>query len=203
VAVALDVAALAADDEDDRVLVERVRQLPRGRRLAVEEAAFAELSRLTVDVDDNLAAVDEVQLVLCVVVVQEAVEAGLVACAFARPSRQRGAHLTEVWRRRARWGRNRAHAEQAARSRRAGAGRAARRVPALYREILAEQPSMLADASQAYSGFAILPLEPRWTRAPGAPFLDPARRSGQEARDPGAVGARSGGNRPAAGLLGA
>ena len=43
-AVALDVAVLAADDEDDRVFVERIRELARRRRLAVEEAAFAELA---------------------------------------------------------------------------------------------------------------------------------------------------------------
>src|SRR5712691_13417152 len=74
-AVALDVAVLAADDEDDRVLLERIRELARRRRLAVEEAARAELAGLTLDLDDYLPAVDEVQLVLLVVVVLEALVA--------------------------------------------------------------------------------------------------------------------------------
>ena len=69
VAVALDVAALAADDEDDRVLVARVRDAPRRRRARVEEPALAELARLAADVDADLPAVDEVELVLRVVVV--------------------------------------------------------------------------------------------------------------------------------------
>ena len=78
VAVALDVAVLAADDEDDRLLVERVRELARRRRLGVEEAALAELARLAVDLDPHAAAVDEVQLVLRVVVVLEALVAGRI-----------------------------------------------------------------------------------------------------------------------------
>ena len=47
--VALDVAALAADDEDDRVLVEGVRELARRCRLGVEEPALAEVARLALD----------------------------------------------------------------------------------------------------------------------------------------------------------
>src|SRR3974390_1999606 len=68
-AVALDVAAVAADDEDDRVLVSRVRDPPRLGRRRVEEPALAELARLAADVDADLPAMDEVQLVLRVVVV--------------------------------------------------------------------------------------------------------------------------------------
>src|SRR5206468_7678567 len=66
-AVALDVAALAADDEDDRVGVERVRDPAVRRRAGVEEAALFEVARLALDLDADLAAVDEVQLVLRVV----------------------------------------------------------------------------------------------------------------------------------------
>ena len=44
VAVAFDVAALAADDEDDRVLVARVRDAPRLGRGDVEQPALAELA---------------------------------------------------------------------------------------------------------------------------------------------------------------
>ena len=69
VTVALDVAALAADDEDDRVLVARVRDAPRSGRARVEEPALAELARLAVDVDPDAAPVHEVELVLRVVVV--------------------------------------------------------------------------------------------------------------------------------------
>jgi len=78
VAVALDVAVLAADDEDDCVFVERIRELARRRRLAVEEPAFAELAGLAVDLYEHLAAMDEVQLVLRVVVVEDAVVAGRI-----------------------------------------------------------------------------------------------------------------------------
>jgi hypothetical protein len=74
VAVALDVAALAADDVDDRLLVERVRHTARGRGLGVEEPALAELPRLPRHVDPDAAAVDEVELVLEIVVVVEALE---------------------------------------------------------------------------------------------------------------------------------
>src|SRR6185437_4857413 len=72
VAVALDVAAPAADDEDDRVLVPDVRDSPRSRRARVEEPALAELARLAVDVHADLPTVDEVELVLRVVVVLRA-----------------------------------------------------------------------------------------------------------------------------------
>ena len=75
-AVALDIAAFAADDEDDCVIIERIRQLARRRRLAVEEPACLEIPRLAPDVDPDLSAVDEVELVLRVVVVVEAVIAG-------------------------------------------------------------------------------------------------------------------------------
>src|SRR5882757_5958248 len=76
--VALDVAVLAADDEDDRVLLERIRELARRCRLAMEEAARAELAGLALDLDDHRPAVDEVELVLLVVVVLEALVAGRV-----------------------------------------------------------------------------------------------------------------------------
>ena len=65
--VPLDVAALAADDEDDRVVVARVRDAPRRRRAAVEEAALVELARLAADVDPDAPPVHEVELVLRVV----------------------------------------------------------------------------------------------------------------------------------------
>src|SRR5205085_891643 len=64
VAVALDVAALAADDEDDRVLLARVRDPPRRRRSSVEQPTLAELARLAADVDADPSTVDEVELVL-------------------------------------------------------------------------------------------------------------------------------------------
>src|SRR5207302_934505 len=78
VAVALDVAVLAADDEEDSVLLEWVRDLAGRRRLAVEEPAFSELTCLTVDLYEDLAAMDEVQLVLRVVIVVEPLVAGRV-----------------------------------------------------------------------------------------------------------------------------
>jgi len=51
VTVALDVAALAADDEDDRVLVARVREPAVRGRGGVKEAARAELAAFASDVD--------------------------------------------------------------------------------------------------------------------------------------------------------
>src|SRR5437868_710094 len=69
--VALDVAALAADDEDHRFLVEGIRDLARRRRLGVEEPARAEVAGLALDLDAHRAAVDEVELVLRVVVMGE------------------------------------------------------------------------------------------------------------------------------------
>jgi hypothetical protein len=75
VTVTLDVPALAADDEDDGVLVERVRELAVRRRGRVEEPALPEVARLALDLDADLAAVHEVELVLRVVVVREALVA--------------------------------------------------------------------------------------------------------------------------------
>src|SRR6185312_2308786 len=72
VAVSLDIAVFAADDEEDSVVVERVRDLARRGRLAVEEPAWPELARLALDLDDDLAAVHEVELVLAIVVMHEA-----------------------------------------------------------------------------------------------------------------------------------
>ncbi len=75
-AVALDVTVLAADDEDDRLLLERVRDAAAASSPRVEQAALAELAALAVDVDPDAAAVDEVELVLGVVVVRESLVAG-------------------------------------------------------------------------------------------------------------------------------
>src|SRR4051794_6893324 len=72
--VAGDVAVLAADDEHDQVVVADVRNLPRGRRLDVAQAARAELPYLAVDLEPCRARVDEVELVLHIVVVEEALE---------------------------------------------------------------------------------------------------------------------------------
>ena len=68
-AVALDVAALAADDEDDEIVVGAVRDQSLRRRLDVHEAALADLVLVAVERERRGAAVDEVQLVLSVVVV--------------------------------------------------------------------------------------------------------------------------------------
>src|SRR5262249_18551447 len=75
-AVALDVAALAADDEHDQVVVAGVRELARGRRLDVAQAAGAELAHLSIHLEPRRALVDEVELVLDVVVVLETLEPG-------------------------------------------------------------------------------------------------------------------------------
>src|SRR5579875_1606608 len=74
--VALDVAALAADDEQHEVVVARVRELARRRGLDVDEAARPELPHFAADLEARRPAVDEVELVLGVVVVLEAVPAG-------------------------------------------------------------------------------------------------------------------------------
>src|SRR5207237_4923938 len=71
--VALDVAVLAADDEQHQVVVAGVGDLSPGGRLDVHESAGPELARLAVDLDARPSAVDEVELVLQVVVVVEAV----------------------------------------------------------------------------------------------------------------------------------
>src|SRR5438094_896394 len=70
--VALDVAVLAADDEHDQLLVADVRDLARRRRLDVADPARSEGPLLAVDLELRRAAVDEVELVLGVVVVEEA-----------------------------------------------------------------------------------------------------------------------------------
>jgi hypothetical protein len=52
VSVALDVAALAADDEQHEILgIACVRHEPRRRRLDVEQTALAELLHLVTDLD--------------------------------------------------------------------------------------------------------------------------------------------------------
>jgi hypothetical protein len=70
VAVALDVAALAADDEETRSSSVSVRDCARRRRLDVHEPALGDLvhPRLSI-VEARRAAVDEVELVLLIVVV--------------------------------------------------------------------------------------------------------------------------------------
>src|SRR6478736_2977471 len=76
IAVALDVTTLTADDEDDEILlVARVRELTGSRRLDVAEPAGAELANLAADVEPGCAAVDEVELVLRVVEVVDALGA--------------------------------------------------------------------------------------------------------------------------------
>src|SRR5207244_4782434 len=68
---------LPADDEQDEILAAGgVRDLAGSRRLDVEEPARAELAHLALDFDARPAAVHEVELVLEVVVVAEALEAG-------------------------------------------------------------------------------------------------------------------------------
>src|SRR5215472_8153202 len=75
-AVALDVAALAADDEHDQVVVAGVRELARRRRLDMAQAAGAELAHLPIDLEPRRALVHEVELVLDVVIVLEALVSG-------------------------------------------------------------------------------------------------------------------------------
>src|SRR5438067_11294051 len=67
VAVALNVAGLCTDDQQDEVVVAGVRHLARRRRLDVHQRAGAELAHLAADLDAGRPAVDEVQLVLRVV----------------------------------------------------------------------------------------------------------------------------------------
>src|SRR5438034_727258 len=70
VAVALHVAALAADDEQHEILrVARVRHAPRRGRLDVAESTCLEDALLALDFDAGRPGVDEVELVLRVVVV--------------------------------------------------------------------------------------------------------------------------------------
>ena len=82
VTVPLDVAALAADDEDDRVLVARIRDAPRSRRAAWKSPPSLELARLAADVDPDAPLVHEVELVLRVVEVL-----GPLVCGRDRRSR--------------------------------------------------------------------------------------------------------------------
>jgi DNA helicase-2/ATP-dependent DNA helicase PcrA len=71
-----DVAVLGADhDQDELLRVRRVRPPPRRRRLDVDEPARGHLVRLVLGLEPPGAAVDEVQLVLLVVVVEEALPA--------------------------------------------------------------------------------------------------------------------------------
>ena len=76
VAVAADVAVLRPDDEQDEVLVADARDAPRRRRLHVHDPARAELERVPGDVEARASAVDEVELVLLVVEVGAADDAG-------------------------------------------------------------------------------------------------------------------------------
>ncbi len=70
-AVAADVASLAADDEHDEIVGTAVRDAARGRRGDVQEAARAEQALLALDLHPCGPGVDEVELVLLVVVVEE------------------------------------------------------------------------------------------------------------------------------------
>ena len=74
--VASHVATLGADDEQHEVVVAGVRDPSRRRRPDVEDAAGAELARLVTDLDARRARVDEVELVLLVVVMVEALVSG-------------------------------------------------------------------------------------------------------------------------------
>src|SRR5436309_415591 len=75
-AVALDVTALAADHEQHEVLaLGRIRDAPWRGRFGVEEPARPELANLAFHLDLRTAAVHEVELVLGVVVVTEALHA--------------------------------------------------------------------------------------------------------------------------------
>src|SRR5207248_7302587 len=73
VTVALDVAVLAADDEEHEILVGPVADAPRRRRLDVHEPACLDDVLLALDLERGRAAVDEVELVLRVVVMRGAV----------------------------------------------------------------------------------------------------------------------------------
>jgi hypothetical protein len=71
VAVAPDVAVLAADDEQHEVVVAGVPEAPRRGRLDMTDAAGLELDDLAAHLEPGPAPVDEVELVLLVVVVEE------------------------------------------------------------------------------------------------------------------------------------
>src|SRR5436305_2804996 len=74
--VALDVAVLAADHEyDEIVALACIREPARHRRLDVHQTALAELARLVGDLEACSTAVDEVQLVLLLMEMAEALEA--------------------------------------------------------------------------------------------------------------------------------
>src|SRR5215210_2399890 len=66
-AVAADVAALCADDEQHEILVSDARDLPRRGRLDMAETAGPELARLAGQREPCPARVDEVELVLLLV----------------------------------------------------------------------------------------------------------------------------------------
>ena len=70
-AVAADVAALPADDEEHEIAVAGVPETARRRGLDMAETARLELEPLAFDLEDRAAPVHEVQLVLVVVVVLE------------------------------------------------------------------------------------------------------------------------------------
>jgi hypothetical protein len=79
VPVALDVAVLATDREQHELVgVARVRDATGRRRRYVHETAFPNLARLAADLEARPAAVDEIQLVLRVVVVEESLVSGRV-----------------------------------------------------------------------------------------------------------------------------
>src|SRR5262249_16706667 len=98
VAVALDVPVLSSHDEENEVLgVARVRDLPWRLRLDVQEAAWAEDALLSVDLGARLPGVDEVELVLRVVEVVEALVAWRIddRVHAERGHAERLAHLSE------------------------------------------------------------------------------------------------------------
>jgi hypothetical protein len=76
--VAAHVPLFTTDDEHDEVLVGPVVDLPRGRGFDVDDAARPEVERVTVDFERCTPAVDEVELVLLVVIVEKALLAGRV-----------------------------------------------------------------------------------------------------------------------------
>ena len=96
--VPLDIAVLAADDEHHELLgLARVRDLARRLRLDVQQPALAELAHLAADLHARPAAMDEVELVLLVVEVLEALEARRIddPVDAERRHAERAAHLTE------------------------------------------------------------------------------------------------------------
>jgi hypothetical protein len=68
-----DVAAAAADDEPQKVLVARVGDHPARRRLGVDDVALADLSRAVREREDPAAAVPEVQLILRIAAIEHSV----------------------------------------------------------------------------------------------------------------------------------